>query len=179
MIRTLSVLLFLAMSPAVAQDGGISGDLERASATSDAEKIEYAATAAEELRAAVAEVAALLEEARRTEDDVARLECITQHLQGLRVLLSSVEQGSGQLEGELGGSSAQADHTFRRIVVARGKGRELLALALQCTEDGTATDGSTVVDWTSELLDVEEDLDGVDVDPLDLGFDPPAASPFQ
>lgn len=179
MIRTLSILLLLSVSPAVAQDDGISGDLERASSTSEAEKIEYADAAAVELGQAVSQVARLLEEARRTEDDVERLECITRHLQGLRVLLNSVEEGAAQLNSELETASKQADYTFRRVVVARGKGRELLALAQQCTDDGTAADGSTQVDWTSELLGSTEDLNGVDIDVLDLGFDPPAASPFQ
>ncbi|TNE92007.1 MAG: hypothetical protein EP330_03375 [Deltaproteobacteria bacterium] len=179
MIRTISMLVLLAVAPAIAQEGGISGDLERAASTSDAEKIEYAESAAVELQSAVEEVATLLEEARRTSTDVERLECITRQLQGLRVLLGSVEDGAGQLAGELQSSSAQADHTFRRVVVARGKGRELLALAQQCTDDGTVTDGSTQVDWTSELLEGSEDLDGFELDPLDLGFDPPAASPYQ
>ena len=179
MIRKLSLLVLLLSPAAMAQDDGISGDLERAASTSDGEKLEYAEAAAKELRSAVLEVAGLLEEARRTEDDVERLECITRHLQSLRVLLNTAEEGAVQLSNELGGSSAQADHTFRRIVVARGKGRELLALAQQCAEDGTASDGSTVVDWTSELLDSDDDLDGVTDDPRDLGFDPPAASPYQ
>ncbi|MCO4744429.1 MAG: hypothetical protein KC912_06560 [Proteobacteria bacterium] len=179
MFRTLSLLLLLATPVAMAQDGGIAGDLERASATSDGEKLDYAEASTAELKSAVLEVAGLLEEARRTGDDVERLECITRHLQSLRVLLNSVQEGTAQLSAELSGSTAQADHTFRRIVVARGKGRELLALALQCTDDGSASDGSTVVDWTSELLDNTEDLDGVSEDPLDLGFDPPAASPYQ
>lgn len=179
MIRKLSLLVLLLSPMALAQDGGISGDLERAASTSDGEKIDYADATASELKSAVLEVAGLLEEARRTEDDVERMECITRHLQSLRVLLNTAEDGASQLSSELGQDSAQADHTFRRIVVARGKGRELLALAQQCAEDGTASDGSTVVDWASDLAESADDLDGVSDDPMDLGFDPPAASPFQ
>ena len=177
----LGACLVAAMSaaPAIAQETGISGELERTASTSPEEKISYADAANEEIRGAVAGVARLIEEARR-EGDVDTLECLTTKLSAIRAMLGVSEMAEATMNSAIeAGEVARADHEFRKIVVARAKTRQLLAEAEQCVSDGTIEPGVVDVDWTAEFSEDGDPTDETVFDDLDYGFDPPSASPFQ
>lgn len=180
-MAVLSLLAGLALfTPvAVAQDPGatgVTGELERLASTSPQEKLQYSADALEEMRNGVKTVTKLVETARR-EGNVEELQCLNGRLTAMRALLQVSEAADVTMQESLAANSAErADHEFRKVAVALAKSRQLLAEADRCTTLDETVNGDTTVR-------VEGPLEGDDsgtspFDDLDIGFDPPEASPF-
>jgi hypothetical protein len=168
----------LSSTPALAQETGVSGQLERSSSTSPQEKLQYAASSNAEMREAVKSVSKLLEAARR-ESNVERLQCLTNRLTAIRALVQVSEAAEVAMKDALNtGQAERADHEFRKIAVALTKTRQLLAEAERCMDDSGLKSGDTILQVEGGVTDEGDDTADVPVDVLDLGYDPPEASPF-
>lgn len=175
----LLAVALLGTQAAMAQETGVTGELERAASTTPQEKLDYAVDANEEMRSAIKSISKLVEVARR-ENNVETLQCLNTRLTAMRALLQVSEGAEVALNETLAaGEAERADHEFRKVAVARTKTRQLLAEAEQCTQEGGLTRGDgTVVTVEGELSGDDSDMDAVPFDPFDLGIDPPEASPF-
>jgi hypothetical protein len=172
------LLTGLLVGPAMAQDSGISGDLERTASASPQEKLEYAADAAEELREALKDADKLADDARR-DGDPEELDCINQHLSQLRALAQVTEVAEGAMRTALeAGQSERADHELRKVAVALSKARQILADAQACTDDAGLASGDTQVRVIGGYSGDGDETDPLEFDVMDQGFDPPDASPF-
>ena len=168
----------LVASPAMAQETGITGDIERYASSSPQEKIDYAATSNEEIREIIKAVAKMVEDARR-ENAVEQLQCVNSKLIAIRSLQQVSEAAESAMNTALGeGNVERADHEFRKIAVALSKSRALRAEAERCGLDSGMESGDTIIDVEggddAEVDELREDVFEGDID-----FDPPEASPFQ
>ncbi len=172
-------LLFGAIGTAFAQDpSGISSELERTATTTPAEKVAYAESSNNEISDAVATITTLLDSAKK-DADVEALQCLTSRLASARALQQVSEGAETAMKDAISkGETDRADHEFRKIAVAVSKTRSLLAEAQQCTADQATEDGITNVTF---FIDEDVELDeenALDIDDIDIGFDPPDVSPF-
>lgn len=182
---TLSIVVVLLAtawgSPAFAQDPvGVSSELERTASTTPEEKIAFAASANAEIREAVKAIAKLVEEARR-EANTTAYQCLTTRQTALRALSQVSETAEGSLQMALASKQVEkADHEYRKIAVALGKGRILRAEAEGCLSEGELQSGQTMVDWNSDgdFSDQDETSERPNDDELEIGMDPPDVSPF-
>lgn len=177
---TLALLLTLVggASLAVAQELETEGSIERLSSTTPEEKLQFAATANDEMRLTVKSVSKLLETARR-ESNAEKLQCVSTLLTSIRSLVQVSEQAEvAMVEALSAGELERADHEFRKVAVALNKTRSLQAEAERCGDEGGLRSGETVVDVVGGVTADGDDTVDVVVDMLDLGFDPPQASPF-
>ena len=164
--------------PAVAQDSGVAGDLERTAKASPQEKAQYAADAVVELQASVKEVEKLAEDARR-EGNPDQLECVGARLSQLRALAQVTEVAKGAMaDAQSAGDQDRADHELRKIAVALSKSRQLSLEAAACVDDSGLASGETNVRVEGGLDGEGDETDPLDVDVLDGGYDPPDQSPF-
>jgi hypothetical protein len=161
---------------AQAQEPGVVGELERVASTTPQEKIQYSADALEQMRNGIKSVTKLVETARR-DGDVEKLQCVTNSLTSMRALLQVSEKASVQMQEALNGNNAAlADHELRKIAVAKSRSDQLLAEAERCYTQQPADGEDTIVRVEGG---VEGDDDVVtDFNDLDVGIDPPEASPF-
>ncbi len=170
---------FMTASPALAQETGVSGTLERSSSTSPQEKLAYAASSNSEMRDAVKSVSKLLEGARR-ESNVERLQCLSSRLNAIRALVQVSESAEIAMKDALSnGQAERADHEFRKIAVALTKTRQLLAEAERCMDESGLLSGDTILETSGGIADEGDDTQDEPIDSFDLGYDPPEASPFQ
>ncbi len=179
-IVTLCMALCLAATPALAQEGGVSGEISRSSSTTPQEKLQYAADSNAEMRDSIKAVSKLLEGARR-ETNVERLQCLTNRLTAIRALVQVSEAAEIAMKESLSaGQAERADHEFRKIAVALTKCRQLLAEAERCMDDSGLRSGDTLLVVEGGITDDGDDTEGNEQDPFDdIGHDPPASSPFQ
>jgi hypothetical protein len=164
---------------AVAQDAGVAGDLERTASATPQEKVQYANDAVQEQRAALQQVEKLMEDAKRA-GDTERTECLGERLSQIRALVQVTETAKGAMSEALdAGQRERADHEMRKIAVALGKTRQLVAESNGCLDDsGVATGDGTTVRVEGGLEGEGDETDPLSVDVLDQGFDPPQQSPF-
>lgn len=163
---------------ALAQDPtGVMSDLERTASTTPQEKIAYAESANQEIRDAERQIAKLLEQARK-DGDAEAIECLVNRLTSVRALLQVSEGAEVAMKNAIaGGEEEKANHEFRKIAVALGKTRMLLAEAQRCVSDQTLESGTTLVDWESSG-DFDDELTEPEIDEFDIPLDPPEVSPF-
>ena len=181
MLRSLVALAMLASlgisAPAFAQDGGVAGEIDRVASSSPQEKLDYVASANDEMRTAVKEVGKLLETVRR-EADVERIQCLKNRFTSLRSVLQVSEGAETSMRGALeAGEVEKADHEFRKVAIALSKARQLRAEADGCGYDSSVQSGETeVIVEGGEFDDLDETVE-VEVE-VEIGFDPPESSPF-
>lgn len=163
---------------AVAQDPtGVTSDLERTASTTPQEKIAYAESSNQEIRDAEKQIARLLEQARKDGDGEA-IECLVNRLTSVRALLQVSEGAEVAMKNAIAaGEEEKANHEFRKIAVAVGKTRMLLAEAQRCASDQTLESGTTLVDWESSG-DFDDELPEPEITDFDIPADPPEVSPF-
>lgn len=178
-LRFAALLAVLAAAPAMAQDPGVTGELERVASTTPQEKLDYAVAAKDEMRAAVKDISTLADTARR-ENEQERLQCINARLTTIRALLQVTEAAESAMQVALeAGESERADHEFRKIAVARTKTRELVREAQACVTGKEAiAEGETIVTVEGGEFPDESDLLDTPFDPFDLGNDAPEQSPY-
>jgi len=166
-------------SGARANDRGVAGDLERTATATPQEKLQYASDAAKEQRAAVVQVQKLADDARR-EGETERVDCVTARLTEIRALAQVTEASQAAMTEFLAsGQRERADHVMRKIAVALGKTRQLVAEATGCFDDGATTAaGDTTVRVEGGLTGEVDETAPIPLDVLDQGFDPPQQSPF-
>jgi hypothetical protein len=177
-VLTLAVSLGGRLSIAVAQDLETQGSIERLANTSPDEKMQFAASANQEMRDAVKAVSKLMDNARR-ESNVDKIQCVSTLLTSIRSLVQVSEQAEVAMKEALSaGEVERADHEFRKVAVALNKTRSLQADAERCGDQGGLRSGETVISVDGGVADDSDDTTDVVVDVFDLGFDPPQASPF-
>lgn len=160
---------------------GASSELARTAATTSEEKLEYAKLTITELQDGTRTIARLAEVARRDGATAEATSCITKKLSDIRLLLNVTGESKLSMEEALSFKEVErADHEFRKIAIARTKGRALVAEAYSCTGEEVTESGVTSVDVVSDdLLDddfgnPDDFLDGfVDI-PGEPGEETPA-----
>lgn len=168
----------LGLVPAVAQDSGVSGDLERTATASPQEKLQYATDAVDELRSTVKAGEKLMEQARG-DGATDQVDCLGQRLAQLKSLAQVTEAAESSMKQALEvGNQDRAAHEMRKIAVALSKARQLNLEAQGCVDDSGVAIGKTVLTAEGGLDGEEDETESLDVDVLDQGFDPPQASPF-
>ena len=164
--------------PALAQDSGVSGDLERTATATPQEKLQYAADAVEELKGAVESAQKLMDEARKN-GETDQVECLGERLSQLKALSQVTEAAEGSMREALEqGNQERASHEMRKIAVALSKARQLSLEAQACTDDSGAASGNTTVTAEGGFEGEEDETDQLTEDVLDQGYDPPNVSPF-
>jgi len=172
------VALSLGTVPALAQDSGVSGDLERTATATPQEKLQYAADAVEELKGAVESAQKLMDEARKN-GETDQVECLGERLSQLKALSQVTEAAEGSMREALEqGNQERASHEMRKIAVALSKARQLSLEAQACTDDSGAASGNTTVTAEGGFEGEEDETDQLTEDVLDQGYDPPNVSPF-
>ncbi len=165
--------------PAMAQDAGVSGGLEKTSATTPKEKEAFVNSALTEIRGIAKDISKALEDAER-EQDLVRSNCLTKKQASVSTLVEVAEQAQAQMNAYLAaGDSDKADFEFRKVAVALSKARQFDAEADACLGESGTQPGVTDVQVTVEGLAGGDDLAPIDDGNDDIGVDPPETSPFQ
>lgn len=182
--HTLPLLVLVAALGAagssVAQDQGVSGDLERTSKTTATEKLDYAQQATSEMRDAVKAVTRLYDAAKRSGEEQQE-GCINERLTQIRALTQVSEMAEVRMKEAL--ATAEEDlaaHEFRKIAVALSKSRQLAIEAQACQEDSGLRSGETTVVVNGGIQGPNTDTETLvfDVFAIGLGVDPPDQSGF-
>lgn len=177
-VAVLAVGLLGSAGGALAQDAGVSGELERSAGASPQEKLDYASDAAEEQRGALKEIQTLIDDATR-QGEAERLDCLTERLSQIRALAQVTELAETSMRDSLAaGQTERADHEMRKIAVALGKTRQLMLEAKACVDEAGVASGETTVRVDGELAEGGDETSPLSVDVMDQGFDPPQQSPF-
>jgi hypothetical protein len=96
----------------------------------------------------------------------------------VRALLQVSESAEVSMRNAIAASSTEmANHEYRKIAVAVGKTRMLVAEAQRCASHQELASGTTLVDWSSMLAETDDGL----VDPTATtvtNIEPPPVSPF-
>ena len=140
------IVLMLAMvAPARADTPGIAGTLEQSSGTTAKEKVDFAASAVEEITGAVKTVQKLLDQAQKDKNTEA-IECLSRKLTPMKALLEVSKTSQNSLQSFLAASDAvHGDLEYRKIAVALSKTRDFLAEAQACVGETGAKRGDAVV----------------------------------
>lgn len=160
------VLGALALTPAYAQEAGISGELEQSTTTTPREKAQFADGALAEIEGAVKTVETLLKDAENAKEKNAEaIECLTRKLTPLRALAEVSRQSNNSMKQFLAANDpVHADQEFRKVAVALTKAREFLAEAQACVGDTGVQRGdssATVTDGGDNYVD-EGDVPPID-----------------
>lgn len=167
----LFALLFVA--PAVAQETGISGELEQSATSTPREKSEFADGAVSEIQGAVGTVEDLLADAER-EKNTEHIECLMRKLTPMRALLEVSKQSANAMKQALASNDAvHSEQEYRKVAVSLTKTREFLAEAQACVGDGSAEEGETSNQMTSTTETDVDPADLPDVDVVDIPGDTP------
>lgn len=162
---TLLVLALAVVTPAHADTPGIAGTLEQSSATSPKEKVDFAASAVEEIGTSIKTVEKLLAEAEKDKDTEA-VECLQRKLTPMKALLEVSKTSSNAMQQFLAASDVvHGDLEYRKVAVALSKTRDFLAEAQACVGETGAQKVDPIVsveapeDSGPAIVDVVIDID--------------------
>ncbi|MFK7929565.1 MAG: hypothetical protein AB8H79_15315 [Myxococcota bacterium] len=178
LLASLLLVLSTSAGSAIAQDSGVSGDLERTATASPQEKLQYAADAVDELKATVKAAQKLMADAQG-EGATDKVDCLSAKLSQLESLAQVTEAADSSMKQALeSGNQERASHEMRKIAVALSKSRQLSLESQACVDDSGVAVGKTVLSAEGGIEGEEDETESLDVDVMDQGFDPPQASPF-
>ena len=157
----------VAQASSAPSDGGMSLLMK---GTADKDKRRFADEAADEMREGTATLQKKVEGARK-DKDIVLLNCLNEKLSALSSLLKVTETASILMSEALGqNNTQQAEHQFRKIVIARFKARQLLQEANECVGgegvEGSSDEASVTVD---SALEGEQTTTDSILDPIDSG----------
>ncbi len=153
--------------------GGISSELDRAATTSPEEKIAYSEASNAEIAQAIRTVEKLRESSEREGASTDTLQCINSRLASMKILATVARESDLRMREALSaGEMPRADLEFRKIAIAVGKTRGLLAEAYTCTGEETVESGTLSLD-VSEPDPFEDPFENFDADPLEDVVDLP------
>lgn len=177
--RAAALVALVMAGAAAAQDSrSVTTQLERSALTTPQEKRAFAASASEEVRGVVRQLTRIAENARRNGNGEV-LDCVTTALTSARALQQVADAASVSMGAALDANEIdRANHEFRKIAIASSKSRQLLAAGDQCASGSEARSTPTSVEQMTALTSTEDETRAITADLLDLGFDPPDASPF-
>ena len=140
--------------------------------TSDKGKIKYAEEAIEEMREGLTALQKQIDEARKAKD-IVYLNCLNEKYSSINALLKVTETASVLMQEALSqNNSQQADHQFRKVVIARFKARQFLQEAKECVSERGDSEDSSGDDATVEIESPITQDPKVDFDPVDPVIDP-------
>jgi hypothetical protein len=176
-IVALSLGLMLLPLAAGAQDTDMSGQIEQSSETSPEEMIRFTDMAVQEMKAAVGEVADMLEAAER-EGAMVAIQCLSRKLTTMRALAEVSENAALELQQALAdGENDRAQHEFRKITVALSRLRQFRAEADTCGGGGGES-GETKVKVSSSAVSSGDETNPPEID-IPFGEAPPDTSQFR
>ena len=176
--KILLAVLFVGASSAYAQDGGVSGELQRYAETSPAQKKQYVSDALSEMSDGLRQIERLSDTAKKKNDE-RETACIASRLTQMRALFQVTEMAQIALsEATAASNSDREDYEFRKTAVALSKSRQLRVEAEACVGQTKAKSGETTLTVVGALEDDSDDLEAPDLNLLDLGVDPPLVSPY-
>lgn len=162
----------------VAQDAGVSGELQRYAETTDDEKKMYVSDAISEMSDGIKQVERLLDSSKKKKDEN-ETTCIASRLTQMRALSQVTEMAQIALsEASAAANSERSDHEFRKTAVALSKSRQLRVEAEACVGQSRTRSGETKVTIVGALESEEDELQAPFYDLLELGVDPPLVSPY-
>jgi hypothetical protein len=174
----LTVVFGFASSVSFAQDGGVTGELQRYAETSSEEKRQYVTDAISEMSEGIKQVERLSDTAKRKKDDE-EISCISSRLTQMRALSQVTEMAQIALsEASAASNDERSNHEFRKTAVALSKSRQLRVEAEACVGQSRTRSGETKVTVVGALESDSDDLEAPFYDLLDLGVDPPLVSPY-
>lgn len=177
--RILLLAAVAAVGPMAQAQEGFTSELERVADASREEKLAYVEASVTEIDDSFIAVDAMLKDAKAAKD-AAAVQCISSRHVALRALQSVSQQARQDMVTALSvGQVERADHEFRKVAVAVQRTRMLHAEAERCVGGQELADGETSLQIVGEDEDVVFEDGGVDVEDLDVGFDPPDVSPFR
>lgn len=164
-------------STANAQDG-VGTELERSSASTPDEMKAFSVNATASIKELAANVDKMTEQARK-EGDASVLECLTPRNVSMQALVQVSESAAANMITALNkGDQERADHEMRKLSVSQKKAEAIHAEAQNCL-GGTYNKGTENVVVVPGAGDDSDSDDRDDISELDVGFDPPAVSPFE
>lgn len=180
MMGWLVLLTWCTTGVAVAQQSGMSGELERAGKVAPREMSAFARSATEEILGASKTISRMVDQARR-DNELEEVNCLESRLSYVRALLMVTERAHGAMkDAQAAGIADRSEHEFRKVAVAVSKVRQFMAEAEACLGEGGSTPGTTE-------LNVDEGVGLEETDPTDASDDssevvvpgPPVQSPFE
>jgi len=164
----------------MAQQSGMSGELERAGKVDPREMSNFARSSIEEIVAASKTIAKMVDQARR-DGEMEEVNCLESRLSYVRALLMVTERANGSMrEAQAAGMADRAEHEFRKMAVAVSKVRQFLAEAEACLGEGGSTPGTTELDVNDGAgLEEEDPTEATDDPSAVVDEDPPNTSPFE
>lgn len=178
-ITAVAFMALVAPAPAQAQDGPITSDVEVASNTSSAQKLEFGRSALGEIEAADERAAKLVDIAARG-NDPDEIKCVKGKQASIKAMHDVAKMAQAAMIDAMGSNPLRVDSEFRKIAVSLSKVRQFIAEAEACVGGAAAVDGSTEIEVSADAV-----AEGDDTSPL-LGADalggevnPPQTSPFQ
>lgn len=140
--------------------------------TSDKGKLRYAEDSVQEMRDALTTLQKKIDEARKNKD-IVLLNCLNEKFSSINALLKVTETANILMQEALSqNNSQQADHQFRKVVIARFKVRQFLQEAAECSgevsEPGANTEDVKVTVETPLTGDIKvTDPIGATTDPAE------------
>jgi len=179
MFRTgLAALLIGLTGIALAQDGGVGNELERAATATSEEMLSFADDAVEQIQENAKAVNTMTDKARK-DSDAAALECLTPRNVSCNALVQVADGAHAKMIAALDEDDRdRASHEYRKISVALDKSETISAEAEDCGSGSSGT-GSDKVVWTGGTGDDSDTDDDDNIDDIDVGFDPPNVSPSE
>lgn len=173
------VLVLTLLAPVgYAQDGGVSGELQRVAETSPEEKSQYVADVLAEMGEGVKEIKKHYDLAKRRGDE-RDSDCVKPLLSRSMALRDVIENVPAALdEANTESRPEKANSEMRKTVTAISSFRTLVIEAGACVGRSQTKSGETTRTVDGPLEADAGELEDPPFDVLDLGFDPPIASPF-
>lgn len=184
MIRfTTALIVFAALAGlaprALADEPGVSLDLERMLAAEPDAMRSSTVQANEEQRRIVKALTHLSDEAKRKSADGAGEPCVEESVTGARALLQVSEAAEVAMNVAIAaGQKERASYEFRKVAIALKESRRLSQEGTTCALGVGVQDGNTRLNVTGGIGDALADTQALPNDSLDYGFDPADVSPF-
>ena len=160
-----------------AAHASFSGALSDIAAASTQEKIAYANSASAEMSVALSKLARMTDEAERAKNDE-KIQCLHTRLASVTAVQSVAELAVVSMVDAISeGEDSVADREFLKVVVALNNTRQLTSEAESCGYESLVRSGETNVVVEGGVFEEDNDTQPASFD-VDVGFDPPEASPF-
>jgi hypothetical protein len=165
---------------AMAQQSGLSGELERAGKAPPREMAAFARSATEEILGASKAISRMVDQARR-DNELEEVNCLESRLSYVRALLMVTERANGAMkDAQAAGIADRSEHEFRKMAVAVSKVRQFMAEAEACLGEGGATPGTTELNVDEGAgLEEADPTEALDDSSVVVVPDPPVTSPFE
>lgn len=180
-VWTLVLGLGLAASAAgVAADApGVDIDIERTGSVSPQEMVDFAQSANDAQSANLKRLSKLDDDIRRKARDGKGLDCVTNNLTAVKVLLDVSRSTAENMKQRLGdGNRERANSDLRTIAISLKESNRLSSDAERCALGLGVQQGKDRREVEAPVGDPDKDVAPEPSDLLDYGYDPSSASPF-